>query len=355
MEKGCTGTWTYRPEEQLRDQLAGRKPAERHCRECKEFLEHQPVATLRCEKCGKAFEWSIQEQLQYKLKNFDKPSLCADCVSADIAAIKVAEPVTRPERPRLTVKIPAGGKWSEAAETRERPAGMTAEILEQMQNAGLRIVCLGDEMTLGSSAEAAWPQMLEAALKQRYTEVEGGVCLLNAGMVDSTTKLTTLRLGRDVLPFEPHLLVFSACYADTKLRYYGHFSEDNLAAALDALQSDFEEFLAAVGKLSNCRLLCWLPNPLYPQNSPDDTVDPKEKASVDALRVRFYDDWERRVRTICNQRGIALLDARSLFDSCGEYGAQRLLANGLLPNANGAQSIARWMENEIVKNELLKI
>ena len=356
MEKGCTGTWTYKPEEQLRDQLAGRQPAARHCRECKEFLEHQPVATLRCEKCGKAFEWSIQEQLQYKLKNFDKPSLCADCVSADIAAIKVAEPVTRPERPRLAVKIPAGGKWSEAQETACRPEGMTAEVLDQMQNAGLRIVCLGDEMTQGDfKAGTSWPQMLESSLKQRFAEVDGGVCLLNAGMTDSTTKLSTLRFGRDVLPFEPHLLVFSACYADTKLRYYGRFSEDNLASALDVLQADFEEFLAAVGKMSSCRLLCWLPNPIYPQNNPDDTVDAREKASVDALRVRFYDDWQRRLRTICRQQDVAMLDARSLFDSCGEYGVQRLLTNGLLPNANGAQSIARWMENEIVKNELLKI
>jgi hypothetical protein len=98
-----------------------------------------------------------------------------------------------------------------------------------------------------------------------------------------------------------------------------------------------------------------LPNPLFPQNSPDDTVEEKEKARVDALQVRFYDEWQRRLKTICRQREIVVLDARSLFDSCGEYGAQRLLTNGLLPNADGAQSIARWMENEIVKNELLKI
>lgn len=101
-ENGCEGTWTYRPEDQLRDQLAGRQAPRRHCPACSEFLKQAKPEALVCAKCGKSFTWSVQEQLQHHLGNFAKPENCAECVSQEIQGIgqapaEVEKPEEKPE------------------------------------------------------------------------------------------------------------------------------------------------------------------------------------------------------------------------------------------------------------------
>jgi len=352
---GCKGTWVYKAEEQLRDLTAGRTtPPPKRCRACNDFLANHPAKEITCQHCGKAILLSSQEQLDCALAVSVRPSLCADCVGAEIAQIRPPEPEPV-QSSRLLIRIPKGGPWTEHAVIRDWPPRMTREKVEHMEQATVRIVCIGDELTVSCEDETrSWPAHLQQNLQRRLGNGED-VCVLNAGIAGCTTALACRRFERDVKPFEPQLVIFSFAFSDARCGFGTSAPDDECARRTAALADDFcrfDELLHA----ANYPALCWLPNPIYPQDSPEGRYDRDAHARWAERQHALFDATLRQVRQSCASAGLnAVVDARALFTVNGDKSARRWMASDswFLHNEIGAQSIAAWIESTIVENKLL--
>ncbi|MDD4098245.1 MAG: SGNH/GDSL hydrolase family protein [Lentisphaeria bacterium] len=352
---GCQGTWVYKADEQLRDLAAGRTaPPARRCHVCNDFLATHPAKEIACGHCGKTIVLSAQEQLDCELAVSVRPSLCADCVGVEMAQIRPPEPEPVPSGRRL-IKIPKGGPWTDHAAIRDWPPRMTREKVEHMEQATVRIVCIGDEMTLSCADEIrSWPSQLEKNLQRRLGDTED-VCVLNAGIPGCSTALGGKRIDRDVKPFEPHLVVFSFAFSDARCPFGSSGAEDECLRRTALVADEFCRFDQQL-QAAKYQALCWLPNPVYPQESPEGRYDPAAYAQWVARQQTLYDAVLRQVRQSCVNAGLrGVVDARALFTVNGDKSARRWMApdSWFLHNEIGAQSIAAWIESAIVENKLL--
>jgi len=356
---GCSRTWTYSASDQLRDQLNGRiEPPGRRCRECEAFLaEHQSVA-LACEHCHKPVQWSGYEQLLCELGTFKKPTKCPDCTEQAMALGRPREP-ERLEH-HLIIRVPSAGRWHEDEIIRERPARLTPEVLERMERAAVRVVCIGDELTWSlDDEELSWPYLLQ----QRLGEIYGGpekVAVLNAGIAFCTTAQGVVRFPRDVVPFQPHLVVFSFSLADARL--YWHRDEQcwRPEHTPEAMMAALERFAECI-KRQQCKALYWTPNPIFPQEEP-----PSREASSSAASPtgRSHDAWfqaqsaalDQAVRVAhqcCSRYGIPALDVRARFEVNGVRSARKWMGSWYLHNEVGSRNMAAWFAEQVVREGLV--
>ena len=353
-QQGCSGTWSYEPEEQLLDQLAGRKPTAKNCKACLEFLASHESVEISCSQCASVFSWSSHEQLLHSLGVFDKPQLCANCVSIKMQQVTPVEPPKSEPVERFSVKEPQRGPWQNNAIIRDWPPHMNMAAIRELEAAKLRVVCFGDELTYCyAEAEKGWPAMLGKRLQKRYEPEFGSFSLINTGMPGSNTALACQRFERDVLPFEPHLLIFSCAFSDAQAparRDRAQFVE-----ALDRLSDDFDRLLEQFEKLpSYCRLLCWLPNPVFPQKDSIVNSDWRESDNLDAVALEFYESVLRQLRQKCQAAKLSCLEGRALFEIGGRQTALKWMHNWYLPNEIGQNSFAGWFENIIQRENLMQ-
>lgn len=350
---GCTGTWTYRAEDQLRDKCAAREEPKRRCASCHEFLQTQKPEVLTCGSCGKEFNWSVQEQLACKLGEFVKPEKCPDCVRSEIAGLAPADPstlvVSRPQ-----IRIPTSGDWNMDEAIRDWPVRMDRDAIGKMENSQVRVVCIGDSATVSvDTKDQDWPSLLEGKLQERFGEC-GKVGVLNVGIKGCTTAQGLARIQRDVVPFKPQLVVFSFVLGDSRLGLNDIKDAEEQEARLSKLAADFDEF---VGKLKGeqCTLLCWLPNPLFPQECEDGRFDQEQFKSWCERQSMFFDLVQGVVRKGCERHGIQLVDARSLFEVNGAKSAQKWMSDWCNHNEQGAMNIANWLMDRIVSAKLTDV
>jgi lysophospholipase L1-like esterase len=221
-----------------------------------------------------------------------------------------------------------------------------------MEDAKIRVVCIGDEQTLSmDDVEKSWPALLEAKLQKRL-QAKGKLSVLNVGIKGCGTAQGVLRYGRDIAPFKPHLVVFSFTWADAKLPVNKTLDDEALAARLAAANTAFEEFVAAF-KETDTKLLCWLPNPVYPQNSDEKSFDSDAFKAWTECQVKLYESLTNQVRQNCKRFDIPLVDGRALFEVGGTHSAQKWMSNWFMHNEQGAANIANWIEDAIVKNKLI--
>ena len=352
MEQGCAGTWTYKAEDQLKDKLAGHHIPQKRCKACLEFLGSHESENLNCKGCGQVIAWSVHEQLLHSLGVFDKPEFCSSCVQKQMQKIRPVEvdPVTT--HAGFQVKIPSMGPWNENAVIRDWPPRMTHDTLDIAEHAALRIVCIGDDMTFSTEDEEdSWPVVLQAALCAKRNEKPGRIAVVNAGIPASTTRDGLQRFERDVDPFEPHLLIFSFAFGDTALDYKKD-TASVMEERLKLLAVRFEEFVGlARSKKYKSKLLCWVPNPIYP--TPDVCVDWDD--SVCQARIKLYEAHIRQVRQMCLKQNVPLMDGRALYEVGGAKSALKWMSNWYLPNSIGAKNIALWILSSIQSNELLSL
>jgi hypothetical protein len=354
--QGCAGTWSYRAEEQLHDQLLGRKAPRKNCKACQEFLASHEAIDIACSRCEKVFSWSSQEQLLCSLEVFDKPELCADCVQKEMAEIRPPEAKPIPKPDKYTIKIPLGGAWNENSLIRERPPHTGKELISRMEEAAVRIVCFGDDLTFcGSELSKSWPALLEKRLQERYGQELGRVAVANAGIQGCKTKLGVQRFARDVLPFEPHLLIVSFVFSDIDGQHLERLTKTTMAEKLEKLSEDFEELLENLKKLPPyCRSLYWLPNPIFPQKNGLFAADWRENGQIDEEARGFFEAWLRQLRQRCQAAKLPLLDGRALFEIGGIRSALRWMENWFQPNEIGLNNFTSWFEDMIHGENLLQ-
>ncbi len=334
-EADCHGTWTYTPEEQLKDRLLNRPPQGRHCPACEAFLkEHQPQE-LTCEKCGEKFPWSVREQLLTSLGTFQKPVCCAKCNTEDLAAQPPAPSVIIPAaQTAFKVKMPGAGPWYDSAVTRDWPVGMTNQVIARMEAAEKRMVFLGDEQVAGEAETPSLPALLEACLNSQSGKADG-VCVLNAGIPGSTTALSLARVGRDVAPFAPRVVFFSCALADAlKGR------EEEQGAMIARLTQETEALIRQLKSLESAPLVvCWLPNPIFPQVSGNFAW--RENLDPDVQLVNRYDSILRNLLAVCQRNEVAVANGKAIFDMQGQQTAKESMATWCRPNAEGCKAHLR--------------
>lgn len=346
VEPSCKGTWTYTPEAQLKDALLKRQPERRHCKACQEFVAAHSAETLKCEKCGAEFTWSVQEQLLTSLGAFAKPRFCAQCNSDELAAMPAPQQVITPApKKAFTLNIPAGGAWNASHITREWPAGFTREALAAVEESAQRIVCIGDDLTAGGAddSEPSWVPMLGEIISRK----EGPkTALINAGINECTTALACSRFDRDVRPFAPKLVIFSFAFADTR-KVPAELTDERLQSALAALEEQFTAFVRLAESLEEKpQLLCWLPNPIFPQQDGNQALW-RSDITPDENAVRFYDATLRATRGWCRKLGVNVVDCKAMFEMVGKKTALGWMGSWNRPNAEGARNIANWLADAI--------
>ena len=127
------------------------------------------------------------------------------------------------------------------------------------------------------------------------------------------------------------------------------------AEALARLSEDFEQLLRQFEKLPPlCRLLCWLPNPIFPQKEQIIDADWRERGNLDLPLLEFYESLLRQMRQKCQSAGLNCLEGRTLFEIGGRQTALKWMQNWYLPNEIGQNSFAGWFENIIQRENLLQ-
>lgn len=351
---GCKGHWKYSPADQVRDAVGGRHAAPSHrCSDCEAFLAHTQAAVLACPRCGKDMPWSAYEQLLCKLGTFSRPERCSGCAEQELALQRPAEPPIAREH-RQVVRIPAAGRWSADAAIAHRPPHLTPETLTDVEAADIRIVALGDDLTWSApEAATAWPALLQARLNGALAG-KARVAVVNAGIPRTTSQQAVVRLPRDVVPFGPHVVLFSFLFADALLERHGH---DRRWRALlppeNALRA--AEDLCRRLQTLKCRLLFWTPNPILPLDLAEHA--PHDQPLVDwaTAQEAHYEQVLAHVRRVCTDAGIPVLDLRSRFEVNGRKSARKWMGDWYSHNAAGAQNIATWMAEWLLHEKRLPL
>ncbi|MBR0458473.1 MAG: hypothetical protein IJJ26_04490 [Victivallales bacterium] len=319
-EQGCKHTWTYSKEEQLHDQTAGLQPKPRRCEHCKQYLAEHSSKEVTCSDCGKTFFVGSHQQLRAELGAEPLPTLCADCIRKKLdQTIRTDAELDSIKRP--VIYIPKAGNWQEPP-----PARITEEVIAQTSTATARVVCLGDELTLSTEDIAtSWPVRLAEKLQERCRATS----VVNAGISGSTTALCLSRLERDVLPFKPQVVIFSAVFADALA---WPKSPEQSTAYAEKLAADTEALLKALTE-AGVKVVCWLPQPISCE-------EPSLAANLDSATASL--------RKAANAAGTILVDAKTYCNAFDETAFKRWMADWKQFNAEGADKLANWLKDAIV-------
>jgi len=350
---GCNGSWTYTALEQVRDARLGKtSPPKRRCPDCERFLAEHPTTTLKCPHCEKDIRWSSYEQLLCE-RAFAKPEMCADCAAQKLAVGRRApKPGDRPHH--HVVRMPAAGRWHEDSALSAWPPHLTHDVIDKVEQADLRIVAFGDDLTYSSpNAEEHWPALLEAELN-KLLDGKATVAVVNSGIPRTTSLQAVLRFPRDVKPFAPHLIVFSFTFADALLRTRSdrNGAWKKLVSAEEAEEA--MDTLCRKMRSPNTRLLFWTTNPILPHDRSgiDDNPELRSWAAAQETRKRHCLAEQTR---ICRKHRIPILDLRSRFEVNGAASARLWMLDWYRHNRNGARNIAVWMARHILREGLIPV
>lgn len=348
---GCSGVWTWSPEDQVQAQLLKRKNApQKRCAECEQFLTEHSTVELKCAHCGAVIHWTPYEQLLVKLGQFRKPNMCAECAAQVLVIDKAASKPLLDHTGRVVVRMPAAGPWQKHDAVRKWPPHLTHETIAKVEAADLRIVCFGDDITwCCEDADRAWPALLEKELQKANDGVQ--VAVVNAGMPGSTTELGLLRFGRDVAPFQPHLVIFSFTFADAVVladRRNGRWLE---VVPDERVLESTSRLCRRLARMRG-RALFWTTNPVLPALRADIADEDVRRSWAAAQEARKRSVLAEQLR-VCRENGIPVLDLRTRFEVNGTESARRWMRDWRLPNEDGAENIAAWMSAYLRRSDLL--
>lgn len=211
-------------------------------------------------------------------------------------------------------------------------AGSTQRV--QLAKSRLRLVALGDSLTTGLKLtyDEAYPRLLKGLLE---TEVGGQPRVLAHGRVGDTWALAHERLGSDVYPTMP----------DVVLVVLG--TNDTATVPLDTFSRDVDELLTPLIRLGALVVIVDVPT-----------------------RARFAGDWNERIAPYnaamalaARSRGLPLVALSERFRAAGEAGRWDLFTHeqpydlslpatrfqgDVHPNAQGHREIARAIADTLV-------
>ena len=219
---------------------------------------------------------------------------------------------------------------------------MDHAAIEKMENSDVRVVCIGDEATLSvPTPEFSWPMLLEKQLQQRIGDGRK-VGVLNCGIKGCGTAQGVKRFDRDVAPFTPQLVIFSFALADAMLGVNEVMDDAAQRERLAQLSADVDAFCERC-KAIGSKVLCWLPNPIYPQERTEFAYDPDAFKGWCERQAKFYDLVQSNLKKSCEKNGVELVDARSFFEVNGIRSAQKWMSDWANHNETGAANIANWL------------
>jgi lysophospholipase L1-like esterase len=331
----------------LKDQLAGRQiPAPRRCKDCDEFLASHEALTLTCQSCAAPIHWSGYEQLLHALGTFAKPTHCPACNDQIMRLDRPPEPEEREHH--LVIRVPSAGRWHEDDVVRSWPPHMTPATIAKAEKADIRIVAFGDDLTYGTEEHGeTWPAMLEQKLEAKLGK---SVCVVNAGIPGCTSHQALLRVQRDVLPFEPHAVLFSFAFADALLDPQSGGDEFRGRYPLDRTYADMERLWRELAKLSG-KAVYWTPNPIFPETADDEFGQPSPAwARQQSERM---DHVLRHARHCCTETGTEMADFHSRFAVNGRSSARHWMKDWFRHNHAGSANIAAWFVDFLVNGGLV--
>ena len=351
---GCTKTWKYPAADQVRDLCLGKvQVPSRRCASCEEFLGTTPPLTIACPRCSQTFSRSSYEQLMSKLGTFTPSDVCSSCIEKELSTQKPAQsPVTRENH--IVVKMPANGRWNADPDLLHWPPHLTPDAITAVETADIRIVAIGDDLTWsGEKTENTWPFLLDKRLNDELKDMAIKVAVINAGMPRTTSVQTLQRLARDLNPFEPDLIVFNFAFADAHLELNRHDQTWRSRMTIEQTTEAIQEFCHRL-KTVHRRLLYWTPNPILPHDLVDNTLGAEFTGWANAQEA-YYDQYTAQVTRICANRNIPVLDLHSRFMINGKKSARKWMSDWHNHNATGAQNIANWMAEYILREKLLPL
>lgn len=350
---GCHNSWKYAAADQVKDRCQGKhSPTDRRCATCDEFLATVEPKNVPCARCSQDFPWSTYEQLLCKLGTFATPTRCASCAEQELSLQRPAAPPIHRQN-RQVVRMPAGGRWNVDPALVHWPPHLTSDVLAAVQHADLRIVALGDDLTYSSDSRAdAWPALLEKRLNDELAG-KAKVAVVNAGMPRTGSHQALVRWPRDVEPFSPHLIIASFAFADSLLDLNRHerawhplIAPETAAAGMNSL----------FPKLAGCgaKLLCWTTNPILATDWAESALGPEFMPWAIAEEAA-HSQCVGHILRLCNNHHVPVLDLRSRFEVNGKKSARKWMSDWFNHNPAGAQNIALWMAEYILREKLLPV
>ncbi len=353
---GCKGTWTWPAADQVRDAAAGKRepPKDRRCPDCEKFLSETPPRSITCAKCGQSYDLTAYEQLLHKTGSFAETTRCASCAEQELSLKRPGElPIQR--QGHHVVRMPAaGGPWSREPAIAQWPPHVNHDTITAAEAADIRVLVLGDDLSWGGTNPAeSWPALLEQKLNQTL-DGKGKATVVNAGIPKTNSHQGAMRIPRDVVPFAPHLVIFSFAYGDACIEFNTDTDQFRRLIPAEAAQNGMAELVNALKRVKT-RLLYWTPNPVLPH----DTLAPQEH---DTPRVTWaneqeavYNQCQAHGVHLAQKAGVPVLDLRTRFEINGKKSARKWMADWLNPNREGANNIAAWMAETILREKLVPL
>jgi len=350
----CDGTCPYPVMEQHLDNLANKtKPTARRCSDCEKFLNDKTTQNLICqtEGCENSITWTAYEQLLCKKESFTKPTLCSDCNSKVLANTKTSNTINKIEH--KIIKIPVSGPWQKVARIRDWPKHITHDLLAQVEKATHKIIVFSDDAGLNNNPEQSWTNLLEKRLNHKLGD-KAQIMVINASIAESTSAEAIKRIKRDILPFEPTLVLYSFVYADGLIYFDAYDNEwrRNIKSeeSLPAMEQLSKEL-----KTGNFKTLCWTPNPFFPEEHPEAKRAKRQGEKWANAQHATYEEIIRNLKTITKKEEIPILDLASRFEINGAKSAKKWMSDWHTPNAVGNRNIAMWFTDIILKENLLSL
>ncbi|MCK5803710.1 MAG: hypothetical protein KAI66_12795 [Lentisphaeria bacterium] len=351
MVPGCSETWTHSASDQLRDDCARKKgEPQRRCKHCEEFLASREAVDLPCPLCERKIHWSAYEQLLCDRGTFDKPTACPECMKQKLALEKPREEEKREHH--HVIRMPSAGRWHEDERIRDWPVHMTHDVLERSEQAALRVVAIGDDLTWSAAdGDQAWPQVLQGKLDEMLGD-RGQSVVVNAGIPLCTTAQGLTRFPRDVDVFDPDLLIFSFSFADAFVFKGGAPDHWHRNFNPDRLEKVLAKFCLRVKRLRG-KAVAWIPNPVFPHDDSNGTANNQGDSKWASEQAAALEHVLVQTRHACRVHDIPVLDLRVRFEVNGERSARKWMQNWFLHNESGARNIATWFAGHIRHEGLL--
>jgi len=346
---GCNGTWTYTAREQLKDIRRHReRPPEKRCEACETFLAQHQTATLECTCCGKKFQCSGYQQLVYERKGAGKPEVCPDCHEKNLHTGTQGRAKAGHQQ---VISIPSKGPWQSDREIANWPPHVDHGTVEKAENADLRILAFGDDLTY-SNAESgrAWPAHLEAQLNndERIGET---FAVINAGIPGTDSVQAVKRIERDVIPFAPHLILCSFAFGDSRLIFDRESDSWQLRRSEEEIQQAIRKLYRNLSDLEAI-LLHWTPNPIRPLHGSNTPRNAHQKWAEKRQRCK---DWAIGLhQRACRAYGVRSIDLRAKFEINGDHTMKKWMADWCNHNETGARHIATWLSDHILHESGLR-
>ncbi|MEA2011479.1 MAG: SGNH/GDSL hydrolase family protein, partial [Verrucomicrobiota bacterium] len=270
MHKGCDNTWLWSPKEQLKSLAKGDKsPPARSCDMCSEFLADTKLEEKVCVTCGKTITISPYEQLMEMLGNFSTPEYCSKCVTKAVKSNR--EKNNSPILGHVTLtKIPKTGPWTKNRMTNDMPSHIDHHKLKEIETSKIRILVFGDDLSFSNEIkEKSWPYLLQKILVEKYSMKK--TVVINTSIQQTNSRHATIRFQRDVLPYKPHLIIFSFAHADAILKTRGQNKVFSPKIDLEIATQNLTQLCRKMKKL-DAQLLYWVGNPMLPDVFPPNHI-----------------------------------------------------------------------------------